>query len=123
MVKDYFQDLSKYPNSQSIENALNLATILYAATKLDLINLSEELIVNWFDQIEAIVQQSLDKSTEPFEKCSLLEVMGFLRMHQRQYGFRQLKISEVMEPFEKILELLNESPQYPVSQLEIRLIP
>ncbi|HED05645.1 MAG TPA: hypothetical protein ENI61_03045, partial [Ignavibacteria bacterium] len=123
LVKDYFSDFGKFEDLASLEDALNLLTVIATSQKFKLIDIEEEQIKEWFKLFNSLVDAC--KSTAPDSNfyCGLLELEGFSYLNKKSIGIGIEKdnIKKALLCFNEIIIELPKAPQYPISQLGKRI--
>lgn len=121
LIEQYFAQVSKFHNHESIENNLNLIQIVSASIMMGKCDLTIEKTDVWLKEIGATIQNKLDSIKDPNEKCYWLELKASFYSNSFEI---EAKVSEqvvVFESYSKIIELIPHAPLYNVTRLSDRL--
>jgi hypothetical protein len=118
----YFKDFDEFKTAREIEDAQSLMNIAVAAGFMDKTNLEGQEVQDWFENMLNLLNAKIKIESNPNEKCHLLENLAthllFLNANRNK---EDKKKSEVINPLEEILKLLEKADYYNVSLLSARL--
>ena len=120
-VNDYFSDIREFTNIESLEDALNLLTIVASIQKLDLIEIEEDQIVDWFELFDSILNEQKASVVDRNIYCALLELEGFSQINKTSFDIGSDNIEKALICFNEIIIELPNAPQYAISQLGNRI--
>lgn len=118
----YFKDFDDFKTAREIEDAQSLMNIAVAAGLMDKTNLDGQEVQGWFNCMFNTLNAKIKVESNPNEKCHLLENLAthllFLNANRNK---EDKNLSEVINPLEEILKLLDNADYYNVSLLSNRL--
>lgn len=118
----YFKDFDVFKTAREIEDAQSLMNIAVAAGFMDKTNLEGQEVQDWFESMLNLLNAKIKIESNPNEKCHLLENLAthllFLNANRNKVDKKK---SEVINPLEEILKLLEKADYYNVSLLSARL--
>lgn len=118
----YFKDFEVFKTVKELEDAQSLMNIALAAGFMGKTNLKGKEVQGWFDKILQILKTRIDSESDPSKLCHLLENLGGHHLFMNANRNKEDKnVLEVIEPLNKILELLENADYYNVSALNRRL--
>lgn len=121
MVHDYFSDIVDFKGLGSLEDTLNLLTVIAVSRKLDLIDIEEGQILEWFEILDSLVDKQKGSAADRNIYCGLLELEGFSYLNKNSIGIGTKNKEEALDCFNGIIVELPNAPQYAISQLGKRI--
>ena len=121
LIRLYFSDFSEFKNAQKLEDAKSLLHITFTANMLDKTKISSEEIETWFKELSHELNKQLKATSNPNEKCHLLELVGSNLMFINQKVGSKENTNEFIKYFEEILEIIDTAPYYNAAQLGDRV--
>lgn len=121
LVNDYYNDIGEFTDLGSLEDALNLLTIIATTQKLDLIDIEEGQIIEWFGLFDSIVDEQKVSAADRNIYCGLLEMEGFSYLNKGSIGIGSENKEKALTCFNEIIDELPCAPQYAISQLGNRI--
>ena len=76
IIHDYFSDLDVFVDLGSLEDALNLLTVIATSQKLNLIEIEKDQVFKWFEIYDSLVDAQKASASDRNIYCSLLELQG-----------------------------------------------
>lgn len=121
LVLDFFSDFTKYTDLSSLEDALNLITIIASALKMKLIDLQEDKVIEWYSLFDSLIELLKSTAADRNIFCNLLELEGFSHLNKSSFGLTKDGKKEALISLNKIIEELPNAPLYAISQLGKRI--
>ncbi len=121
IIHDYFSDLDVFVDLGSLEDALNLLTVIATSQKLNLIEIEKDQVFKWFEIYDSLVDAQKASASDRNIYCSLLELQGFSFLNKGSIGIGSENISKALNCFKEIISELTNAPQYAISQLGQRI--
>ena len=121
IVYDYFSDIGEFTDLESLEDALNLLTVVASIQKFDLIEIEEGQIIEWFGFFDSIVDAQKVSAADKNIYCGLLEVEGFCHLNKGAIGIGSGSRVKALACFNEIIVELPNAVLYAVSQLGKRI--
>lgn len=121
MVHDYFSDFGEFEDLGSLEDALNLLTVIATSQKLELIDIEGTQVIEWFSLFDFLVETRKASAADRNIYCTLLELEGFSHLNKNSIGIGTNNSEKVLECFNEIIVELPNAPQYAISQLGKRI--
>jgi len=121
IVHDYFSDLDSIVDLGSLEDALNLLTVIASTQKFGLIEIEQGHIIYWFELFDSIVYEQKVSAADRNIYCALLELEGFSNLNKDSIGIGSDNKEKAMVCFNEIIIELPNAPQYAISQLGNRI--
>lgn len=121
IVNDYFSDIGDFTDSRSLEDSLNLLTVVASTQKFGLIELEEDQIINWFQLFDSIVDEQKTLAADRNIYCGLLELEGFSYLNKGSIGIGSDNKEKALTCFNEIVAELPNAPQFAISQLGNRI--
>ena len=121
IVHDYFSDLDAFEDLASLEDALNLLTVIATTQKLNLIDIEEDQIFKWFEIFDSLVIAQKASAADRNIYCSLLELQGFSFLNKDSIGIEAENKAKSLNCFKEIISESSNAPQYAISQLGKRI--
>ncbi len=120
-IFEYFLDFENYDDKFSIEDALNLLSIVGTSQKLGLIDIDKKQINEWFDRFELLITSLKANTKDRNAYCFFLEIEAFYYLNKIPYGQKRKNLQNAITSLEEILKELQNAPLYPISQLGKRI--
>lgn len=120
-VYDYFSDIGEFEDLGSLEDALNLLTVIASTQKFDLIDIEEGQIIEWFELFDSIVDEQKASAADRNIYCGLLELEGFSYLNKSSIGIGSENKEKALACFNEIIIESPNAPQYAISQLGNRI--
>lgn len=121
LIRFYFSDFSEFKNAKQLEDAKSLLQITFTANMLDKTKISSKEIETWFNELSQELEKQLKASSNPNEKCHLLELVGSNLMFINQRKGSKVNPNEFIKHFEEILEIIDTAPYYNAAQFGDRV--
>ncbi|MEH6682701.1 MAG: hypothetical protein V7724_19315 [Sediminicola sp.] len=121
IVNDYFSDIGDFTDLRSLEDSLNLLTVVASTQKFSLIELEEDQIINWFQLFDSIVEEQKTLVADRNIYCGLLELEGFSYLNKGSIGIESDNKEKALTCFNEIVAELPNAPQFAISQLGNRI--
>src|SRR5690606_35293212 len=112
IIHDYFSDLDVFVDLGSLDDALNLLTVIATSQKLNLIEIEKDQVFNWFEIYDSLVDAQKASASDRNIYCSLLELQGFSFLNKGSIGIGSENISKALNCFKEIISELTNAPQY-----------
>lgn len=121
IVNDYFCDIQEFTDLGSLEDSLNLLTVVASTQKFGLIETTEGQIIDWFELFDSIVGEQKAAAADRNIYCGLLELEGFSNLNKDSIGIGTDGRKKALACFNEIIIELPNAPQYAISQLGERI--
>ncbi|MDX1829268.1 MAG: hypothetical protein R3342_06950 [Lutibacter sp.] len=121
IINDYFSYIRVFTDLGSLEDSLNLLTVISTTQKLDLIDIEEGQILEWFELFDSIVEEQKAVAADRNIYCSLLELEGFSSLNKSSICIGSDNKENALACFNEIIVELPNAPQYAISQLGKRV--
>jgi hypothetical protein len=121
IVNDYFSDIREFTDLGSLEDSLNLLTVIASTQKFGLIEIEEGQIIDWFELFDSIVEEKKASAADSNIYCGLLELEGFSNLNKGSIGIGTDNKEKALACFNEINVELTNAPQYAISQLGKRI--
>lgn len=121
IVNDYFSDIREFTDLGSLEDSLNLLTVVASTQKFGLIEIEEDQIIDWFELFDSIVEEQKASAADRNIYCALLELEGFFNLNKGSIGIGTDNKEKALAFFNEIIVELTNAPQYAISQLGKRI--
>ncbi|WP_027374290.1 hypothetical protein [Chryseobacterium sp. UNC8MFCol] len=121
IVYDYFSDLDAVVDLRSLEDALNLLTVIATTQKFNLIDIAEDQVLKWFGMYDSLIIKQKDSAIDGNIYCGLLELQGFSFLNKDSIGIGSENMAKALSCFKEIISKLSNAPQYAISQLGKRI--
>lgn len=121
IVHDYFSDLDAFVDLGSLEDALNLLTVIATTQKLNLIDIEEDQVFKWFGIFDSLVDVQKASAVDRNIYCCLLELQGFSFLNKNSIGIGSENKAMALSCFNEIISESSNAPQYAISQLGKRI--
>ncbi len=117
LVYEYFSNFEEYDDRASIEDALNLLTVIATSQKLSLIKIDEDQIKQWLGRFDGFIQNCKASAVDKNSYCRLLEIEGFSYLNKNSLGIGEDNLKKAHLVLKEIIVELPNAPLFPVSQL------
>lgn len=121
LVQNYFSDFSENTILSAFEDTLNLLTIISTSQKLQNIDLNDEEINKWFQDLDTMLETQQKNPLNNDHLCSILELRAFCLMNAKTLDVQLENDSSSEEYFGLLIDLIPESNSYAVSHLGNRI--
>ncbi|HBH49899.1 MAG TPA: hypothetical protein DDX98_14735 [Bacteroidales bacterium] len=121
IVHDYFSDIDAFVDLGSLEDALNLLTVIASTQKFDLIVIEVDQILKWFEVFDSLVDAQKASAADRNIYCGLLELEGFSYLNKNSIGIGSENKDKALNCFNEIITESSNAPQYAISQLGKRI--
>jgi polyhydroxyalkanoate synthesis regulator phasin len=121
IVQDYFSDLDVFLDLGSLEDALNLLTVTATTQKLNLIDIEEDQVFNWFGTLDSLIDAQKASAADRNIYCGLLELQGFSFLNKDSIGIGSENKAKALSCLNEIISESSNAPQYAISQLGKRI--
>lgn len=121
IVNDYFSDIGEFTDLGSLEDSLNLLTVIATTQRLNLIDIEEGQILEWFGLFDSIINEQKASTADRNIFCGLLELEGFSYLNKGSIGIGTENKEKALAGFNEIIVELPNAPQYAISQLGNRI--
>lgn len=121
IVHDYFSDIRDFTDLGSLEDSLNLLTVVATTQKFGLIEIEEGQIIDWFELFDSIVDEQKASAADRNIYCALLELEGFSCLNKGSIGIGSENKEKALACFNEIIVELPHADQYAISQLGNRI--
>lgn len=121
IVHDYFSDLDSFIDLGSLEDALNLLTVIATTQKLNLIDIEEDQVFKWFGIFDSLVDTQKASAADRNIYCGLIELQGFSFLNKDSIGIGQENKAKALNCFKEIINESSNAPLYAISQLGKRI--
>jgi hypothetical protein len=121
LVQDYYSDFGEFEDLGSLEDALNLLSVLASSQKLELIDIKEDQILAWFDIFDSLIETCKASAADRNIYCGLLDLEGFSYLNKNSIGIGTDNKEKALVCFNEIITELPRAPQYAISQLGKRI--
>ncbi|KAB8151625.1 hypothetical protein EZY14_017105 [Kordia sp. TARA_039_SRF] len=121
IINDYFSDIREFTDLGSLEDSLNLLSVIATTQKLDIIDIEEGQILEWFELFDSIVDEQKALAADRNIYCGLLELEGFSSLNKSSIGIGSDNKENALACFNEIIVELPNAPQYAISQLGKRV--
>src|SRR5690606_24872036 len=105
----------------SLEDALNLLTVVASIQKCNLINIKTDQVLEWFGILDSLVDAQKASAGDNNIYCGLLELQGFAFLNKDSLGIGSDNMPLALSCFEEIRHELPNAPLYAISQLSERI--
>ena len=121
LIRFYFSDFSEFKHATALGDAKSLLQITFTAFMSKKVKINSKEIVNWFRQLYLELNKQLNATSNPNEKCHLLELLGTLVMFFNQRKKNKKNPNDFLKYFEELLSIIDIAPYYHTSQLGDRI--
>jgi hypothetical protein len=121
IVNDYFSDIRIFTDLGSLEDSLNLLTVVASTQKFGLIEIEDGQIIDWFELFDSIVEEQKASAADRNIYCGLLELEGFSNLNKGSIGIGADNKEKALACFNELKVELTNAPQYAISQLGKRI--
>ncbi|UCS93287.1 hypothetical protein KZP23_22000 [Echinicola marina] len=118
-IRYYFSDFIVFKTAIDIENAHNIISLVFVASKNEKSLIGEDELRGWFVQLFKKINQKLLIEKEISEKCNLLEQKGTFLLGINRV--RNKGKTEFIQYFNEILTLVEQAPLFKLSQFGDRI--
>lgn len=121
LVRSYFANFSEFKNANALEDAQSLLSILFTVVRIDRIAINLVELNGWFDELFDEINRQKNNTSNPNEKCHLLEELGSLALFSNLIDKKQRKPSEIIKYYEEILSIIDTAEFYHATYLSSRI--
>lgn len=121
IIYDYFSDFEILIDMRSVEDALNLLTVIATCQRLQLIDIKEEEVLDWFNKYDSLIEELKLSTVDKNFYCNLLELQGFSTLNKSMLGIDSENLLNPIKCFSEIIEELPNANYYSISQLGKRI--
>lgn len=117
LIHDYFSDIAEFLDLGSLEDALNLLTVIGTTQNFDLVDIEEDQIIEWFELFDSLLDEQKTSAKDKNIYCGLLELEGFSYLNKGAIGIGTENKEKAFARFNEIIAELPDASLYAVSQL------
>ena len=121
LVYEYFAEFEKFCSPMEMDDAFNLLQIVSSAQKMDLIDIEEDELNNYFIRFASFIEEQKKEITDPYLYCKILEIEGFFYINRSFYGDEEESLQiglNAWERFKRWVAVL-ESPSESMNGLAV----
>ena len=122
-IRKYFDELEHFKDSGSLEDCLNLLSVITSSSKLGLVDIENDEVKGWHDRYRRLLDELIGKGPEHDTLVELLELQAFLVLNSMGHGIfeHQDGLSKLEVSLNAIIDNLPHAEMFSVSQLGGRL--
>lgn len=121
-LREYFSDICQLEEHTDLENTTNLLNYCIGAFLGNKIRISKDELGVWQDELIAKVEDKLNTVTTKNSKCLFLDLKGMLSISIDPRNPVRPDLSNAIKWWEKLAEIVKDTPLYPLERLADRLV-
>ena len=121
IIRHYFSRFEDFLTAMDLEEGLTILKIIDASHRKKKINITENELNLWYQEISSSIKSKLATSINPNEQCQLFELLASFFLLEDQKLQRKKPLRRYFEHLEKILKIVEKADFYNVTALSHRI--